>query len=63
MEIRRKNDPNIDLNNVKTLLNGYYAEDVESKNLRTAGVEYVALHAVEQLKVPQILSSLGFNDK
>jgi transposase len=45
----------------KTPLNGYYAEDVELKDVRTVGVERVGLYAIESLHIPQIFSSLGFD--
>jgi hypothetical protein len=44
----------------KTPLDGYYAEDVEHIDIRTVGVERVALHAVDQLHLPDIFTSLGF---
>jgi transposase len=47
----------------KSPLDGYFAEDVEQEDARTVGAEYVALHAIEQLKLPHIFSSLGFDDE
>jgi hypothetical protein len=60
MEIRRKEAPFDATDQSKTSLNGYFAEDVETKHLRAVGVEYVALHATEQLKLTQIFTSLGY---
>jgi hypothetical protein len=61
-EIKRRGDLSLLDPNSKTPLDGYYFEDIKSKQQRTIGVEYISLYAANKLQLPQIFSSLGFDD-
>jgi hypothetical protein len=61
-EIKCRGDLSLLDPNSKTPLDGYYFEDIKSKQQRTIGVEYISLYAANKLQLPQIFSSLGFDD-
>jgi transposase len=63
VEISRRGDLSLLKGKGKTPLNGYYLEDIGSKHQRTVGVEYVSLHAANELHLPEAFSSLGFDEE